>query len=100
MSDEMGKLESHAKDEVELCAAIFDFTADNCADQLADEDAALDGCRAITSYRPIGIILGIQPFNFPIYQALRYSVPQLAAGNAVRQSTTSSGMASSRSSRR
>lgn len=83
MSDEMGKLASQAQQEVELCAAICDFTADNAADQLADEDQALEGGRAITSYRPIGIILGIQPFNFPIYQALRYSVPQLAAGNAV-----------------
>lgn len=83
MSDEMGKLVSHAKQEVQLCAAICDFTADNCEEQLADEDRALRGGRAIVSYQPIGVILGIQPFNFPIYQALRYSIPQLAAGNTV-----------------
>ncbi len=83
MSDEMGKLVSHAKQEVQLCAAICDFTADNCEEQLADEDRPLNGGRAIVSYQPIGVILGIQPFNFPIYQALRYSIPQLAAGNTV-----------------
>lgn len=83
MSDEMGKLVSHAKQEVQLCAAICDFTADSCEEQLADEERALRGGRAIVSYQPIGVILGIQPFNFPIYQALRYSIPQLAAGNTV-----------------
>lgn len=83
MADEMGKLESHARQEVELCAAICDFTADHAADQLADDERPLDGGRAIVSYQPIGVILGIQPFNFPIYQAIRYSIPQLAAGNTV-----------------
>ncbi len=83
MSREMGKLVAQARQEVQLCAAICDFTADNAADQLADEDRPLDGGRAIVTYQPVGVILGIQPFNFPIYQALRYSVPQLVAGNTV-----------------
>lgn len=83
MTDEMGKVISHGPPEVELCARICDWTADNAADELADEERKLDGGRAIVSYQPVGIILGIQPFNFPIYQAIRYSIPQLVAGNAV-----------------
>jgi len=83
MTDEMGKVISHGKSEVELCAAICHWTADHAADELADEERPLEGGRAIVSYQPIGIILGIQPFNFPTYQAIRYSIPQLVAGNAV-----------------
>jgi len=83
MTDEMGKVISHGTSEVELCAAICHWTADHAADELADEERPLEGGRAIVSYQPIGIILGIQPFNFPTYQAIRYSIPQLVAGNAV-----------------
>lgn len=83
MTDEMGKLVAQGEQEVELCAAICEWTADNAATELADEERPLDGGRAIVSYCPVGIILGIQPFNFPTYQAVRYSIPQLVAGNAV-----------------
>ncbi|MEQ8842063.1 MAG: NAD-dependent succinate-semialdehyde dehydrogenase [Acidimicrobiales bacterium] len=83
MTDEMGKVLAHGEREVSLCAQICEWTADNAADELADEDRPLDGGRAIISYRPVGIILGIQPFNFPTYQVIRYSIPQLVAGNAV-----------------
>lgn len=83
MTDEMGKLISAGRQEVALCAAICSWTAGNCEDELADEERPLDGGRAIVSYQPIGIILGIQPFNFPAYQAIRYSIPQLVVGNPV-----------------
>lgn len=83
MADEMGKVIAHGEAEVELCAAICDWTADHAADELADEQRPLDGGRAIVTYQPVGIIFGIQPFNFPVYQAMRYSIPQLVAGNAV-----------------
>jgi succinate-semialdehyde dehydrogenase/glutarate-semialdehyde dehydrogenase len=83
MTDEMGKVLAHGESEVQLCAEICDWTAANAAEELADEERQLDGGRAIVSYRPVGIIFGIQPFNFPAYQAIRYSIPQLAAGNAV-----------------
>lgn len=83
MTDEMGKVLAHGAREVELCAQICEWTADNAAAELADEDRPLDGGRAIVTYQPIGIIFGIQPFNFPAYQAIRYSIPQLVAGNAV-----------------
>ncbi len=83
MTDEMGKLIAAGQQEVQLCAGICAWTADNAERELADEDRELDGGRAIVSYQPIGIILGIQPFNFPVYQAIRYSIPQLVVGNPV-----------------
>ncbi len=83
MTDEMGKLLAHGMREVELCAQICEWTADNAASELADQERPLDGGRAIVTYQPVGIIFGIQPFNFPVYQAIRYSIPQLVAGNAV-----------------
>jgi len=83
MTDEMGKVIAHGAREVQLCAHICDWTADHAAEELADEARPFDGGRAIVSYRPVGIIFGIQPFNFPAYQAIRFSIPQLVAGNAV-----------------
>lgn len=83
MSLEMGKTLKESHQEIELCIGICDYTAENGPDQLADEKRDLDGGRSIISYQPIGIILGIQPWNFPLYQAVRYSIPNLAAGNAV-----------------
>lgn len=83
MTDEMGKLLSAGRQEVQLCAGICSWTAANAEAELADEHRDLDGGRAIVSYQPVGIILGIQPFNFPVYQAIRYSIPQLVAGNPV-----------------
>ncbi len=83
MTDEMGKVIAHGEREIQLCALICDWTADHAAEELADEARPFDGGRAIVSYRPVGIIFGIQPFNFPAYQAIRFSIPQLVAGNAV-----------------
>lgn len=83
MTREMGKPISQGADEVELVAAICDWTAEHGPDRLADEERELDGGRALVSYRPQGVILGIQPWNFPLYQAVRYSIPNLVAGNTV-----------------
>lgn len=83
MTTEMGKTLDEGKQEIELCAGICEFTAENGPGQLADEKRELDGGRAVVTYQPVGIILGIQPWNFPLYQALRYTIPNLLAGNAV-----------------
>lgn len=84
MTQEMGKLTAHARDEVDLCAAICEWTADNAASELAGEERELgDGGRGFISHEPIGVIYGIQPWNFPGYQAVRYSIANLMAGNGV-----------------
>lgn len=83
MQTEMGKSLEEAKQEVELCAGICDYTAKNGPTQLKDEKRPLDGGRAIVAHRPLGLIFGIQPWNFPLYQVVRYSIPNLMAGNGI-----------------
>lgn len=84
MTQEMGKLIKQGVQEVELCTAICDYTAENSPEQLADEERELpDGGRGLITYSPIGVIYGIQPWNFPSYQVVRYAIANLMAGNGV-----------------
>lgn len=81
MTNEMGKVKAQGKQEVELCAQICRYTAKQAESVLADEERDYEQGRAIVSYQPIGVILGIQPWNFPLYQVIRYSITNLVAGN-------------------
>jgi len=83
MSQEVGKLISASHDEIELCAAICDFTADNGPEELADEEHEIPGGTGVVTYSPLGVIYGIQPWNFPCYQAVRYAIANLMTGNGV-----------------
>ncbi|WP_298940681.1 NAD-dependent succinate-semialdehyde dehydrogenase [uncultured Psychromonas sp.] len=81
MVEEMGKVKSQGEQEVALCANICKYTADIAEKELANENRDYDGGKAIITYQPIGVILGIQPWNFPLYQVIRYSISNLVAGN-------------------
>ncbi|MEQ8741993.1 NAD-dependent succinate-semialdehyde dehydrogenase [Parasphingorhabdus sp.] len=83
MTDEMGKLLSDARDEIELCAGICDYTAKHGPSMLADEERQVPQGRGLVTYSPLGVIYGIQPWNFPCYQAIRYSISSLMVGNGV-----------------
>ncbi|WP_028958452.1 NAD-dependent succinate-semialdehyde dehydrogenase [Sulfitobacter sp. 20_GPM-1509m] len=84
MTQEMGKLLSQSEQEIELCAAICDYTAENGPKVLASEDRDIQsGSRGRVVHAPIGIVYGIQPWNFPAYQVVRYSIANLMAGNGV-----------------
>ena len=83
MTDEVGKLLKDSREEVELCAAICDYTAKIGPDTLADEEREVDSGKGIVTHSPIGVVYGIQPWNFPAYQAVRYSIASLMAGNGV-----------------
>ncbi|GMN01759.1 NAD-dependent succinate-semialdehyde dehydrogenase [Erythrobacter sp. MTPC3] len=85
MTAEMGKLLKDGHTEVEICARICEYTADNGPSELADEERKHSGGkkRGIVTYSPIGVIYSIQPWNFPIYQPLRVLAANLMAGNAV-----------------
>ncbi|QCX00736.1 NAD-dependent succinate-semialdehyde dehydrogenase [Aggregatimonas sangjinii] len=84
MTQEMGKLLQHGEQEIDLCAGICDYTAENGPKELADEERTLpNGGQGTISYAPIGVIYGIQPWNFPCYQAIRFSIANLMAGNGV-----------------
>lgn len=85
MTQEMGKLLRDGKTEVELCAKIFEYTAEHGPDFLADEERQHSGGekRGLVTYSPIGVIYSIQPWNFPVYQPVRVLAANLMAGNAV-----------------
>lgn len=80
---EMGKQLKEAVGEVEICAGIFDYYADHGAEFLADEPLETPLGKAFIQYEPIGVILSVQPWNFPFYQITRSSAPNLMAGNTV-----------------
>jgi len=83
MTRETGKLLKDGKTEVEICAAIFEYTAKNGPDVLADEERThgADGKRGVVTYQPIGVIYSIQPWNFPLYQPTRVLAANLMTGN-------------------
>jgi len=85
MTKETGKLIRDGKTEVELCAQIFEYTADHGPSMLKDEQRTHSGGKkqGIVSYCPIGVIYSIQPWNFPIYQPVRVLAANLMAGNSV-----------------
>ncbi|MEO9778803.1 MAG: NAD-dependent succinate-semialdehyde dehydrogenase [Sedimentitalea sp.] len=83
MTRETGKLTKDGKTEVEICAAIFEYTAQHGPDVLADEERThgQNGACGVVSHQPIGVIYSIQPWNFPLYQPVRVLAANLMAGN-------------------
>ncbi|QOD60783.1 NAD-dependent succinate-semialdehyde dehydrogenase [Polaribacter haliotis] len=84
MTNEMGKLFSQSEQEVDLCSGICKYTAENASENLKEEARELvGGGKGIITYSPIGIVYGIQPWNYPSYQVIRYAIVNLMAGNGV-----------------
>jgi len=79
---EMGKLIGTSEAEVVLSAAILDYYADRAETFLAPEELP-ESPGAVVETEPIGVILGIEPWNFPYYQLARVAGPQLMAGNVL-----------------
>ena len=81
----MGKPVEQALGELDFCAAIYEYYADNAPKLLADEEIELldgDGS-ALIRRSPYGVLLGIMPWNFPYYQVARFAGPNLAIGNTI-----------------
>ncbi|MGA0607221.1 NAD-dependent succinate-semialdehyde dehydrogenase [Phenylobacterium sp. VNQ135] len=82
MCAEMGKTLADGRAEVEKCATACDWFAEHGAAYLADEDVEFPGAhRAKVVYRPIGTVLAVMPWNFPLWQVFRFACPALMAGN-------------------
>lgn len=79
---EMGKPLREARAEVEKCAVGLEYYAENAATFLADEQYATSADASWVSYEPVGIVLAIMPWNFPLWQVFRFAAPALMAGNA------------------
>jgi len=84
MTLEMGKTLASAKGEALKCAKGFRYYAENAEKLLADEpaDPAKVGAKkAYIRYQPLGVVLAVMPWNFPLWQAVRFAAPALMAGN-------------------
>ena len=84
MTTEMGKTLKAAKAEAQKCAKACRFYAEHAEAFLADEPvdpSAVGAQRALTRYQPIGPVLAVMPWNFPLWQAMRFAAPALMAGN-------------------
>lgn len=80
---DMGKRISEARDEISFCAEIAEFYANGAEEFLADKKMQVDEADAYIQYTPIGVLMGVMPWNFPFYQVVRYAVPNIMAGNTV-----------------
>jgi succinate-semialdehyde dehydrogenase len=79
---EMGKTLAAARGEVEKCAATIDWIADNGPAILADEPVSVEGDDQVhVSFLPVGTILAVMPWNFPLWQVIRASGPIMLSGN-------------------
>ncbi|WP_432222225.1 NAD-dependent succinate-semialdehyde dehydrogenase [Flavobacterium sp. TMP13] len=80
-TQEMGKTIGQARKEVEKCAVICRYYADNGAKLLAEEKVETEAHKSYVTFQPIGVILAVMPWNFPFYQVIRFAAPSLMAGN-------------------
>ena len=83
MTLEMGKPIQQSISESEKCAWVCDYYAEHAEHFLAPVPAPTDATISYWTHRPLGIVLGIMPWNFPFWQVVRFAVPALTAGNAV-----------------
>ena len=81
MTAEMGKLRKEALVEIDKCAGACDYYAEHAADYLKDTPITTDGSLSYVRYEPLGCVLAVMPWNFPIWQVFRFLAPALMAGN-------------------
>ena len=80
---EMGKLVAQAEGEIKLSAEIFDYYAKHAEGFLADKILDPVHGEALVRHSPIGVLLGVQPWNFPFYQVARFVAPNIMVGNTI-----------------
>ena len=81
MTREMGKTFAAAKGEVAKCAMTMRYYAEHAEAMLASETIRTSGSSSGVRFDPIGAVLAIMPWNFPLWQAIRFAAPTLMAGN-------------------
>ncbi|HSL25539.1 MAG TPA: NAD-dependent succinate-semialdehyde dehydrogenase [Acidimicrobiia bacterium] len=95
MALEMGKPIAAGRAEVEKCGWVCRYYADEAAAMLADREMPTDRTRSYLHHEPLGVVLAVMPWNFPLWQVFRFAAPGLMAGNAgvLKHSSNVSGSA-------
>ena len=81
MALEMGKPVAQGRAEADKCAWVCDHYAEHAERLLAPEDAPTDASRSYVAFEPLGPVLAVMPWNFPLWQVFRFAAPALMAGN-------------------
>jgi len=81
VTTEMGKPFAQAKGEVAKCASAFRWFAEHGESFLTDEELPVDASLGLVTYQPLGPVLAIMPWNFPLWQVVRFAAPAIMAGN-------------------
>ena len=81
MTLEMGKPILQSRAEIDKCAWVCDYYADNAEKFLQDEIIQTDATKSFVTYQPLGVVLAVMPWNFPFWQVFRFAAPTLMAGN-------------------
>ena len=81
MALEMGKPVTQGRAEADKCAAVCDYYAEHAAHLLAPEPAPTEARTSYVAFEPIGAVLAVMPWNFPLWQVFRFAAPALMAGN-------------------
>ena len=77
---DMGKRISESRREIEYCAEIAEFYAGGAERFLADEPIQYVDAQTYIHYEPLGVLMGVMPWNFPFYQVTRFAAPNIMAG--------------------
>lgn len=83
ITSEMGKLIGQAEYEIDYVVSIFEYYAKNAEKFLADETLKVETGEAFIRKSPIGVLLGVEPWNFPFYQVARFAAPNIMIGNTI-----------------
>tara|TARA_R100000789_G_scaffold71135_1_gene66906 strand:- start:1609 stop:2967 length:1359 start_codon:yes stop_codon:yes gene_type:complete len=81
ITKEMGKPITQAIAEIEKCAWVCEYYAENAESQLENEKIKTDAKNSYVAYEPIGVVLAVMPWNYPFWQVFRFAAPALMAGN-------------------